>query len=214
MNKRLNSYIGLVDFLADFLGTDAEVVLHDMTDLENSVIAIRNNHISGRQVGAPATDLVLKILKNKKYDNYNYLSNYKGTSQLGKPLKSATFFIRNEKNKIEGMLCINMDVEKMSQVKDYIEQLLGFKEEQDNNDPISETLSQSAQELTLGSIQKVVDSFSIPPERMDQDEKIAIIRELSEKGVFLIKGAVGQAAQALKVSEPTIYRYLGKLKKN
>ena len=59
LNKLLEKYVGFVDFLADFLGRDAEVVLHDVTDLENSVVAISNSHISGRASGGqPATDLV------------------------------------------------------------------------------------------------------------------------------------------------------------
>ncbi|MPW26126.1 YheO-like PAS domain protein [Alkalibaculum sp. M08DMB] len=204
--------MGMVDFLADFLGEDAEVVLHDVADLENSVIAIRNNHISGREIGAPATDLVLKILKNPKYEEYSYLSNYKGVSRSGNTLKSATYLIKDE-NKVVGALCINMDIQGIYQIKTFFDRLFNFHGEEEKNEQISETFSQTANELTFDSIYKVVQGYGIPPERMDQDEKIKIVYELNEKGIFLIKGAVSEAALALKVSEATIYRYLGKLKK-
>lgn len=49
MNKKLEPYISLVDFLADYLGSNTEVVLHDMEDWEKSVVAIRNGHISEQQ---------------------------------------------------------------------------------------------------------------------------------------------------------------------
>lgn len=212
MNKELKNYIGLVDFLADFLGEDAEVVMHDFTDLENSVVAIRNKHISGREVGAPATDLVLQALKNRVYDESPYLANYKGRSKTGKVLKSASYFIKNDDGEVIGMLCINMDIDKMTQIKEYMDKLINFKDEK--SDKISETFSQSAKELTFEGIYKVVNSYGIPPERMEQDEKIQVIEQLNEKGIFLIKGAVSEAAAALKVSEPTIYRYLGKVKKS
>ena len=211
MNKSLNNYIGFVDFLADFLGEDVEIVLHDMTDLENSVVAIRNSHISGRGIGAPATDLVLRILKNAKYDDYKYLTNYSGTSSNGKLLKSATYIIRNDKNKIVGMLCINMDVSKMQMMKNYLDKMISFDNE--NNEAISEKLSQSSQEMTLHTINSVVNDFGVSPDRMDQEEKIAVVSELNDKGVFLIKGSVIQVAEALRVSVATIYRYLGKLKR-
>ncbi len=211
MNKSLNNYIGFVDFLADFLGEDVEIVLHDMTDLENSVVAIRNSHISGRGIGAPATDLVLRILKNAKYDDYKYLTNYSGTSSNGKLLKSATYIIRDDKNKIVGMLCINMDVSKMQMMKIYLDKMISF--DNSNNEIISEKLSQSSQEMTLDTINSVVNDFGVPPDRMDQDEKIAIVSELNDKGVFLIKGSVIQVAEALSVSVATIYRYLGKVKR-
>ncbi len=63
------------------LGEDTEVVLHDVTDLENSIIAIKNNHISGREMGGPATDLVLDIMKNQNENDYDYLLNYKITTR-------------------------------------------------------------------------------------------------------------------------------------
>jgi len=214
MNKLLSRYLGLVDFLADFLGDDTEVVLHDMTDLENSVVAIRNNHISGREIGAPATDLVLKILKNSKYESYEYLANYRGTSHNGKMLKSATYFIRDLDQKIVGMLCINADISKMLQLRSTLDKMISFNENNGDDDTITETLSHSAKELTLDSIYKVVNGFGVPPERMDQSEKIAVVRELNDKGIFLVKGSVSEAANALNVSEATIYRYIGKLKQN
>ncbi|MFV0519069.1 MAG: transcriptional regulator [Lachnospirales bacterium] len=211
MNKNLNNYISIVDFLADFLGNDTEIVLHDMTDLENSVVAIRNGHLSGREIGAPATDLVLEILKNNKYNKMKYVSNYSGKSKTGKEMRSATYFIRDNKERIVGMLCLNMDLEKVRVMKGFIDNMLSNVSVQE--DHISETFSHNANELTIDIIQNIVNAYDIPPERMEQDEKIKIVSELNEKGVFLIKGAVSQTADVLKVSDATVYRYLGKLKK-
>ncbi|GEB80630.1 hypothetical protein DDE01_20450 [Desulfovibrio desulfuricans] len=53
----IERYVPLVDFLGAFLGEDCEVVLHDVRNPDNSVLAIANNHISGRRKGAPLTDL-------------------------------------------------------------------------------------------------------------------------------------------------------------
>ena len=47
-NSKLQKYIPLVDFFAAVLGKNSEVVLHDLTDPDHSIIAIRNNHISNR----------------------------------------------------------------------------------------------------------------------------------------------------------------------
>ena len=54
MNKKLQAYVTLVDFLAEFMGENTEVVLHDMTDWHHSVIANRqhvqrvNTHLARR----------------------------------------------------------------------------------------------------------------------------------------------------------------------
>jgi predicted transcriptional regulator YheO len=49
----LSAFIPMVDFLAEVLGEGCEVVLHDVTNPERSVIAIRNSHVSGRDVALP-----------------------------------------------------------------------------------------------------------------------------------------------------------------
>ena len=41
MNAALQPYIPMVDFLADYFGDYAEVVLHDLTSLEQSIIKKR-----------------------------------------------------------------------------------------------------------------------------------------------------------------------------
>ena len=43
---------------------------------------------------------------------------------------------------------------------------------------------------------------------MTIEEKKQVVATLQGKGAFLLKGAVGEVAQALDVSEQTVYRYL------
>ena len=44
------------------------------------------------------------------------------------------------------------------------------------------------------------------------EEKEAVIQTLYRRGVFNTKGAVREIADALGISEPTVYRYLHKIK--
>jgi len=213
MNEFIEKYVSLVDFLADFLGNDAEVVLHDTTNLDKSVVAIRNNHISGRELGAPATDLVLQKINDGDDFKNPFICNYRGVSISGKQLKCATYFIRDDEDKIAGILCINMEVDKLHQAQSFLNSFLGTPTQEVHSEQPSETLSKSVKQLTLESVHKIVNELNIPPERMDQDEKILVVSELNNNGIFLIKGAVSEAAHALKVSEATIYRYLGIIKK-
>ena len=75
LNKKLQAYVTLVDFLAEFMGENTEVVLHDMTDWHHSVIAIRNGHISGRKVGDPITETNLRILRSEVHKKVPYMNN-------------------------------------------------------------------------------------------------------------------------------------------
>ncbi|MGL4337068.1 MAG: helix-turn-helix transcriptional regulator [Turicibacter sp.] len=206
-------YIKLVDFLAEMMGPDTEVVLHDLIDLDNSVIAIRNGHISGRSVGAPATNLVLKVMKEVKYMETDFLCNYKGYSKSGNLLKSSSLFIRDEEKNIIGVICVNSDCEQLVKVNELLNNVLSFNKSTLKCDEITETFNHNVEELTLESINPIVEAMNIDPKRMNQDEKIEVVKKLNEKGIFLLKGAVGHCAKTLHISESTLYRYLNKIKK-
>lgn len=213
MHKEIEKYLNLVDFLADFLGDTAEVVLHDFSQLENSVVAIKNSHISGRRIGSPATDLVLSVLNNKKDCTENYMTNYKSISASGIDLKSGSFFIKDEKNELIGMLCINIDISDFINLQKVLTAFIPQQTTHDNSTGFSETLSPSSNELTTTTIEKVVSSFNIPPERMDQNEKIQVVKQLNKMGIFLIKGVIPEVANTLNVSIATVYRYLSIVKR-
>lgn len=83
-NPLLQHYIKLTEFLGQALGPDYEVALHDMTDKNRSIVAIANNHISGREIGAPLTNVALKILMDKSYETQDYRLHYCGLSAEGK----------------------------------------------------------------------------------------------------------------------------------
>lgn len=217
----VKKYIPMVDFISAILGDNCEVVLHDLTTPETSIIAIRNGHLSGRKLGGPLTDLVLKVIQNKSYKDKDFVSNYKATGKTRK-FRSASYFIKNDAGEIVGVLCVNIDVEPYLKVKDLMEKLslvsLGFSEnaieqpEKDNDVSVEEQLHGSVEDLLNTMIQEVITEKSIPPQRMSIEEKIEVVKCLNNKGTFHLKGAVSEVARALEVSEPTVYRYLNKLR--
>lgn len=212
INSYLYKYVGLVDFLGQVLGEDAEVALHDITNVDNSVVAISNNHVSGRSIGAPATNLVLKVLKEGKHNHKDYMVNYKGMSSSGKIFKSSTYFIKDDDNEIVGMLCINMNLEKFQEFRDFLGKFIQIEHDYSKTDEI-ERFDNSVEEIALKSMEEIIRNIEIPPERMSQEEKIEVVRKLYDSGVFLLKGVVSEIAVQLKSSEATIYRYLSKIKK-
>ena len=51
------------------------------------------------------------------------------------------------------------------------------------------------------------------PDKLSQSDRVEIIRDLNNNGMFLLKGAVATVAEVMGVSEPSVYRYLQKVKK-
>lgn len=63
-------------------------------------------------------------------------------------------------------------------------------------------------------IESIEPEFLKKSSSLNQKSKIKIIKNLQEKGIFRIKGAVFQVAKVLLISEPSIYRYLKIINKN
>lgn len=216
MIPKLQHYCTMVDFIADMLGNNAEVVLHDLSELNNSVIAIRNGHISGRTIGSPATDLLLQFVKNESDDGRDYLCNYRATSPSGHLLRASTCFIRDQKGALLGALCVNLDMEDARRAKKIIDQLLAFHDpglldESAQETPL-ERFSRSAEDLIRDTTAEAIGQIGVQPERISPSEKVLIVEKLNNRGIFQLKGAVAQVAAALKTSEPSIYRYLNQIK--
>lgn len=213
----LKMYIPMVDFIADVIGPHCEVILHKVDTIENSVIAIRNGYISGRQIGCPLTDLAVEFIQKRIYLERNAVINYLSETTNGEKLRSSTFFIKNPQGILIGMICVNIvDSPENIVVKDLATKLVNALMP-DNSSPIKKvTKEEKSEELLSTSIDTVVDSLvakiisenGVPVDRMSIEEKIFIVQKLSSNGIFKIKGAITKIASSLKISESTVYRYL------
>lgn len=222
MNKTVESYRPMVDFLGTVLGCNNEIVLHDFTDLNHSVVDIRNGHVSGRGLGAPATDFALRVLSGEEFKGEDHTPGYLSHSVVGKPLRSASFFIK-EGDEVVGMLCINTDTTLIDNLKGVVaaisEVYPSATDElvsQATRAPESGSLehfTSSAEDLVAKTVAEHVAATGKAVKDFTPAERIATIRGLNNDGVFLLKGAVAMTADALDISEPSVYRYLQKVKK-
>ncbi|MDR0651734.1 MAG: PAS domain-containing protein [Synergistaceae bacterium] len=207
LNSKLHRFMPLVDFIAEVVGPNSEVVLHDTSDLEKSLVVIRNGSLSGREAGSRMSEFAREILSEGKRTGKQFISNYLGKSYGGgKLLKASTFFIRDDNDEIIGMIGINTDLSALSEVHRILGQMLEVGEMGENSEPDGERAS--IRKTALSVIDEVIGAMGIDPMRMTIVEKKNIVCELNEQGVFLLKGTVAEVASRLDVSEQTIYRYL------
>lgn len=218
MYKSLEPYAKLVYFLSAALGDNCEIALHDLTSKDQEIVAISNNPISGREVGAKLSNLSLHYLEEKQYLNHDFVMNYKTLGNDGKLMRAATYFIKEEGREMPvGMLCINVNISDLEYLTSTIKKILGIKEEKDiefkMDNPV-EILSSPLDEMIDMYIKECLEKMGFPSyflaERLNVDEKIKVVKYLQEKGTFKVKGAIVLVAEKLAVSEPTVYRYLKK----
>ena len=221
MNKDLNIYIPLINFLATVLGNDTEVVLQDFTNgFDHSLVYIKNN-LSNREIGSPATDFVLDIVRNKIYIESDYLVNYRSRTYSGKNLYSSSYFIKDELNELVGMICINSDKSKMISLKKLFESgisiidenLLGDKDKISADDTIVENFNQSVDSLIDDLIFKETNGKDLSQYKLSKSEKISIVQVLDTKGFFEFKDSISKVASIFQMSEVSIYKYLQEVRK-
>lgn len=115
----LENYKRIVDLIGDsFPDTGIEILLHNLSNPGKALYHIKNN-VTGRNVDAPATNLVLD-LKTRKLANQNKL-NYE--LNIGsRKFKCTTIPIYRENYGLVGAICINVDV-------NYIQDVIALDEQ-------------------------------------------------------------------------------------
>lgn len=339
----LSDYKNLVEFLGRALGPHVEVVLHDTSVPDQSIVAIANGHISGREVGGPVTDFALWFMKQGRANSgAPYETGYRAVNGEGRICRSSSYFIRDDSGELIGMICINRDLSNLLDLQSVVSSMLdesamyrsplarggrndyhhdqvariegeaaeaprGVNSAQDSPaphsgdvddsdaaseaskvvqlptpgaesgaespasihaevdlppvaggevpaplpeqspgdaqlSPVSTPSDQSSTQVQTGSAEGVegetesgtdplmenlqssltglmrqmlgvaLSKQNVAPARMKVAERQHVVKDLDDAGFFLLKGGIAAAAEALAVSEPTIYRYLVKVR--
>lgn len=201
--KILESYKLLIEGLAKYLGNSYELVLHSLEDLDNSVVAIFNGEHTGRKVGAPITDLALKMLDQIENGDENTIV-YFSQNKKGEPLKSATIAIKGDDNKVIGLLCINMYLN--TSLKDILESLTP-------NKAITENYNQNSTELIKSAYEIEKTNVLADPTILPSNKNKVIIERLYDKGIFQMKDAVPEIESLMELSKNTVYLHIRNHKK-
>ena len=188
-------YIDISDFLSTLLGPDYEIILYDL----KHIIYIINGDISGRQTGDMLSTTMKTLLQNKI-------------------LRCSTFYIKDEKCKPVGALNINFDDNRYRELSNlvfslchpdnYVSKNISIEiKGNDEQAVFSENISN-----TIDEVLKRIDK-SLPFSKLSHSEKLDIIRQLYQKGIFSMKGAIKTVGHRLSCSPASMYRYLDTVKK-
>jgi len=190
----------LVDCIADLLGPRAEVVLHDVTHPDRSIVAIRNGHVTGRNLGAPLTDLGFLMLRDAK-TGHDSLGVYYSKTETGKQLKCNALVLRDDTGKVAAMLCINLDI-------------TGTQSVRAGNRMPAEHYHSRVEQVIASLIEDASRKAGSDGRDLSSQEKISIVKSLNDEGVFLARGAVKQVSARLGIASPTVYKYINSVRRS
>ena len=205
--KQLFEFLGRVtQGLAEAVGKNCGLVLHDFSDPEKSIVCIANGNITGRKVGDTLDALGFQLLRQPPKAD---LLNYQTTTKSGKVLRSSSIFLRNEKGEIVGSICVNYDVTGVARLQEWLQETIGPVEpgpREEFEHSVDEVLDRLVQDAVHGTGKNIAD--------LRRNDKIAIIAHLESKGAFLIRYSVDRIAESLNISKYTIYNYLAEIKQS
>ncbi len=207
MNSELKKYIPIANMIAKTFGRQCEVVIHDLSIPQNSVVYTLNNHVTGRQIGQSFEHLVKEVLLSKNFDG-DCTANYMTVIKDGREIKSSTTLLRDSGGKPIGALCINVDVKPLKDAMSFLGDLLNVEQAKPEVEvePFSNVM-----EIVDDLIDKIIDQDNV--DNLKRKDKLDLIQFMDDKGVFLIKGAIDKVAERLNISKVTVYSYLDEIKK-
>ncbi|MGC6061443.1 helix-turn-helix transcriptional regulator [Enterobacter kobei] len=190
------------------LPSNIEVVIHDFSQPDSSVVAIINGHVSGRQEGSellsgPDKDIsFLAFTRERSCEGTEIYKNYFTVTRDGRKLNSASAIYFDNNNEPLVGFCINSDVTQFDMLKNALSQIdPGGIEDVSQKNQVSDEMKNAVDRI-------IAECASEGENLRAKRTRIKIVSIIKSKGLFKIKGCVGYTADLLGVSRHTIYNDL------
>ncbi len=174
-----------------------EVVVHDLLDPKHAIISIHNN-LSGREVGAPATELGLARISDPAYPQL--IANYGNQFSDGRQAKSTSIGIKDADGKYIAALCMNVDLTLFHGLQNVFGQF-GRVE----GASMQESLDPAGADGIRARIDQFAARLATTPRGLKSVERRTLMRELKESGCMDVRRAMEIVARHLGVSRATVY---------
>ena len=197
-------------------GDTCHVVIYDFTNPKGEIIGM-HGYLTDEKIGDPAPDYILKMIQSsgKHVENkYGFINK----NMDGHVLRTSLFFIK-DKSEIAGCFCVNHNIVHIKMILSFLEELSQSSNLEEDTEmdrlPRSEA-NGTIQDFVEDTVEKFllerIGFRSFPS--LEKKEKVALIRELDDKGIFLVKGSVNMVAKLIGISKFSIYNYLEEIRTN
>lgn len=185
---------GLAQTFAPF----CEVVVHDLTHPKHAITSIHNN-LSGRKVGAPATELGLARIADSNYPQV--LANYPNRFSDGRPVKSTSIGIKNPDGEYVAALCLNLDLGMFQSISALLRQFTATNQES----AAQETLDPASADAIRARIDQFAAALMTSPRALKAEDRRELMKDLKLSGCMDVRYATEIVSQHLGVSRATVY---------
>ena len=200
----LEHYVKVGEVIAEMFAPNLEVIIHDLQTPEHSIIAIFNNHITGRKIGDGTSDIGYKKLEDELPDK---IVNYNNQSPSGSDLKSSSLTIRNSDDEIIGSMGLNFDLSSFVNIKEFLEM---FTETftLDNLPKREEFFMWTVKDEIQQALNKYIASHDLQGKVLNRKDKLNVVAYMKKEGHINKKGAISILSEMLAITRPTLYKYI------
>lgn len=200
----LRSYLHIAEGIAEFWGESCEVIVHNLAQLDASVIKIINGRNPGTMEETTISDTALsyahKMMEDPSLRHVTYFSKTK----RGETFKAMICAIEGERHNIIGLLCVHFYL-----TASFHTLLQTFSPApQTSGQGLSDTFVENSEELMLSALaeakKNVYGNLSISSANKNKE----IISLLHQKGIFNLKDSVITIANHLGISKNTVYMHI------
>lgn len=205
MKDMLRPYVPVADMLVQTLGSDCEVVLHDLDDPTHSVVYVAGS-VTGRKPGDSFDQLVRQVLLSGELRE-DYVANYFFTAPNGREIRSSTVLIKDAHGALQGALCVNLDTTRLARQVAFLQSFLPAGQ---TEKPVTEQPPEHIARMIENLMDQIIGAED--PRALSRENRVEKVRFMDSKGIFLMKGSVEKAAEKLGVNKVTIYSYLDEIR--
>lgn len=214
MTENMKNFVRLVPFFGKTMGSLCQATLYEISDGKLSVAA-STDYLECD--GDETREFILSALNDRRIQKKGSALNHTVINGFSAIVKLSVMFIYNESGEAEGALCISMPCDSLIRLQTILSGLLQLNnvafDDENAEDESEDKNVISEKDITLDTIGEYIRGFGVEPGRVSQEERMEIICDLFDMGIFNLKGSVARAAEELQVSEQSVYRYLTKIKK-
>lgn len=196
MKKDLMYFNELVQFFGKSLGNYYSTILFEYSNNQLSLFSYYNLEKKHIEIIA---DFVRDNFKENGFINQSIVL------EMNKLDKISMYPIKDENECVIGVFCLTMKCNPFIKIDALVHEFLNFDFNQEKN-------LEKEYPLTLEGITEYIKDFGITNEKITKDEKLEVICDLYDMGMFNIKGAVVHVAELLNTSSKSVYRHISKIK--
>lgn len=198
-DQRVRTWSPVCEAVAALLGPYAEVVLHDART--DRVLAIWNPMTQR----GPGDDSMLGELGDLAGRDVH--GPYEKLLADGRRLSSVSAVLRDGDGHPSAVLCVNLDRSPLEQAASLLSRF---------GAPVTARPEPLFEQDWTERVHQIVGTFvrtrGRPVERLDREDRLAVLTELDEAGVFSMRRAVPVVAGALNASRSTVYALLSEIR--